>query len=178
MIKNVTKMVYIIFYCASAVLFFGTALASESYEIISDASRTIEQQLSSKEVIVFKAWDGTNVGPDSGADISIHRNGKVTLTELGFVLKLYKGTYVIQNSSEIVLSLAGYGEWPIMLLAMDKGSLILIRKDGKTDFQFGHRGGAYLPDGENKYWPFRQIDRTTAWKHNRREHIQIGRIDS
>jgi len=105
---------------------------------------------------VFKSWNGEfPQGDDCETDITLRADGSASLVEHGFYRQEFKGSYSITNANEVVLTLEGYPEWPTMILAEDKSSLILLNKSGSTAYIFGKRGGSFIWGDPNKFWPFR-----------------------
>jgi len=113
--------------------------------------------------ILFRSWDGRWIGMDSDSDIELHADGNAVLTEYGFAVSKFDGTYSITvaadgTASDLRLSLKDYrGTWPVMAVYSDQSKLLLIPTDGSAGFVFGNRAGATVPDDAGSFWPFRQI---------------------
>lgn len=116
----------------------------------------LHEQFGRSDSVVFKSWNGESPqGADCRTDIILRADGSASLLEYGYALQEFTGSYSITNANEVVLTLEGYPEWPTMVLAEDKSSLILLNKTGSTAYIVGKRAGTVIWGDSNKFWPFR-----------------------
>jgi len=140
-----------------------TSLLPDSAERISNVQEILDAAFADSGGILFRSWDGRWIGMDSDTDIELHADGNVVLTEYGYAVSKYDGTYSITvaadgTASDLRLSLKDYrGTWPVMAVYSDHSKLLLIPTDGSVGFVFGNRAGATVPDDSGSFWPFRQI---------------------
>jgi hypothetical protein len=107
----------------------------------------------------FGSRDGRWYGMDSDANITLKRNGRVEVTEFGYAVDTYDGTYSVDDTGAIHVSLRRYpAKWPSMYLYKDNRGAILIPTDRDQSFQVGGRAGAVVGSGMAPYWPFRQTN--------------------
>jgi hypothetical protein len=123
------------------------------------ARRPVEQlheHLERSGSVVFKSWNGESPqGADCETDITLRWDGSASLVEHGYGLQEFTGSYSIMNANKVMLTLEGYPEWPTMILAEDKSSLILLNETQSTAYIFGKRSGSVIWGDPNKFWPFR-----------------------
>jgi hypothetical protein len=130
----------------------------------------LNEQFGRSDSVVFKSWNGElPQGADCRTDIILRADGSASLLEYGYALQEYKGSYSITNANEVVLALEGYPEWPTMVLAEDKSSLILQNKNGSTAFIFGKRSASSIWGDPNKFWPFR-MESLDKKQESQKEH--------
>jgi len=107
--------------------------------------------------ITFTSRNGRMYGMDSDAKITLRGNNQTELTEFGFAPQTYHGTYSVDSSGAIRVSLRNYpSKWPSMYLYNDKQGAILYPVDQDPSFRMGGRAGAVTSSDMAPYWPFRQ----------------------
>lgn len=122
----------------------------------------LDTAFTESEAIRFLSWNGVWIGTDCDTEIELRGDGSVVLTEYGYGVDQYDGTYTVtansDGESEISLTLKEYqGSWPSMAVYTDQSELLLIPTEGEAGFVFGNRAGATVPSDAGSYWPFRQI---------------------
>jgi len=109
-------------------------------------------------LLTFRSWSGKLLRTDSDTEITFLPEQRVHMTEYGYVVNSYDGSYRIDASGEIMTKFEDFRhEWPVMLLQQDSTSLLLRPKDPKVGFVMGNRGGATILGDQGSYWPFRPI---------------------
>ena len=107
----------------------------------------------------FRSRDGRWYGMDSDADIALKRNGTVQVTEFGYGVDTYGGTYSVDDSGTIHVTLHRYpAKWPSMYLYKDSRGAVLSPIDRDQSFKMGGRAGTVISSGMAPYWPFRQTN--------------------
>lgn len=135
----------------------NSASASAAESSVTTAISELESRIARDGSVTFRSWEGRKIGMDSDTEITFLSNQTAHMTEYGFVVTTYKGTYRINPKGEVTGKFDAFKpEWPIMLLRKDSISLLLRPKNGK-DFVMGNRGGATIPGGKGSYWPFRPV---------------------
>ena len=95
---------------------------------------------------------------DGDTEITFFPGDVVFLTEYGYAVIRYKGTYTIDPSGQIKMQLKKYRhEWPVMVLERDDVSLRLRPFRRGAGFIMGNRGGATTMGGQGHFWPFRPL---------------------
>jgi hypothetical protein len=147
-----TSMLVVVLVLASAVSF-----AKEDKKDGS-AVAALNELITKNGLVTFRAWNGKRVGMDADTEITFLPEQRVHMTEYGYGVYSYEGSYRIDANGEVTSKFEGFGhEWPVMLLQQDSTSLLLRPKDPKTGFVMGNRGGAVIQGGRGTYWPFRPI---------------------
>lgn len=120
----------------------------------------MEEMFSRSKVVRFLSWKGKWIGTYCDAEIELSADGTTRLTEYGYGVDSYDGSYSIDDDdSELTLSLKGYSAgWPTMRVYRNNSLLLLASADRSVGFVCGQRSGGYLPAGAGSLWPFRQID--------------------
>lgn len=117
----------------------------------------LESRIARAGSVTFRSWEGKLIGMDSDTEITFFPNQTAHMTEYGYVVTSYMGTYHINPKGEVMAKFDDFNhEWPIMLLQKDSISLLLRPKKGQ-DFVMGNRGGATIPSDKGSYWPFRPV---------------------
>jgi hypothetical protein len=107
--------------------------------------------------VTFVSRNGRMYGVDSDARITLTKNNQTEVTEFGYAPQTYNGTYSLDASGAICLSLRHYpAKWPSMYLYTDKRGAILHPADQDASFRMGDRAGAVTSSEMAPYWPFRQ----------------------
>ncbi|HEY5893204.1 MAG TPA: hypothetical protein VIT91_08245 [Chthoniobacterales bacterium] len=107
--------------------------------------------------VTFVSRNGRMYGMDSDARITLTRNNKTEVMEAGYTPETYNGTYSVDASGAIHVSLRRYpSKWPSMYLYTDKRGAILHPTDQDPSFRMGGRAGAVTSSDMAPYWPFRQ----------------------
>lgn len=140
-----------------------TSVLPDSAERVSNVQHALDAAFTDSKRVLLRSWDGRWIGMDCDTDIELHADGKAVLTEYGYAVTKYDGTYSITTApegtpSELTLSLKDYrGTWPVMAVYTDQSKLLLIPTEGSAEFVFGNRAGATVPGDAGSFWPFRQI---------------------
>ncbi len=114
--------------------------------LVLNPREAIREALSGPTTITFLSWNGEWRGTDVDTEIKLMADGTVRLTEYGYSMHSFDGTYSINQNSELSLSLDGYNDdWPAMRVYRDKSMLLLAPADMSSVTRVGSR------------WPFRQI---------------------
>jgi hypothetical protein len=130
----------------------------EDAQLVADADTALTEAFATEDPILFFSWDGRWIGMDCDTDIRLHGDGTATLTEYGYAVRKYAGTYSTDAGPELSLSLEDYPRaWPVMNVYSENSKLLLVPSDGSTDFVFGNRSGATVPGGAGSFWPMRQV---------------------
>jgi len=130
----------------------------EDAQLVADADTALIEAFSTEDPILFFSWDGRWIGMDCDTDIRLHGDGTATLTEYGYAVRKYEGTYSTDAGPEVSLSLEDYrGVWPTMNVYSQNSTLLLVPSDGSTDFVFGNRSGGTVSGGAGSFWPMRQV---------------------
>lgn len=141
----------------------NTPILPDSAERVSNVQNTLDAAFTDSQQILLQSWNGRWIGTDCDTNIELHADGNVVLTEYGYAISEYNGTYSITTAadgtaSELTISLKDYpGTWPVMAVYTDLSELLLMPTEGSAEFLFGNRGGATVPGGAGSFWPFRQI---------------------
>ena len=107
--------------------------------------------------VTFVSRNGRMYGMDSDARITLTANNFTEVTEFGYAPQSYQGTYSVDASGAIHVSLRHYtAKWPSMYLYTDKRGAILHPTDQDPSFRMGGRAGAVESSEMAPYWPFRQ----------------------
>jgi hypothetical protein len=107
--------------------------------------------------VTFVSRNGRMYGMDSDAKITLKANNQAEVTEYGFAPQDYMGTYFVDASGAIHVSLRRYrAKWPTTYLRKDKRGAILFPTDQDPSFRMGGRAGAFETSEMAPYWPFRQ----------------------
>ena len=118
----------------------------------------LNDRIAKDGLITFRSWSGKLLRMDSDTEITFLPEQRVHMTEYGYVVNSYEGSYGIDASGEVTAKFEGFRhEWPVMLLQQDSTSLLLRPKDARISFVMGNRGGATIPGDQGSYWPFRPI---------------------
>jgi hypothetical protein len=113
--------------------------------------------------VAFLSWNGKLIGMDGDTNVTFLPRGAIQMTEYGYTVKSYEGTYQLDADGVMSLQLKGFkGGWPVMVLERDEKSLILRPKDPKQGFVMGGRGGSTIRGEDGSYWPFRLIEQKAS----------------
>jgi hypothetical protein len=116
--------------------------------------------LATRGRVAFLSWNGKWIGMDGDTDITFLPAGAVEMTEYGYSVRNYKGTYQLDGDGVISIQLDEFKSgWPPMVLEKDAKSLLLRPKDSDQGFVMGNRGGATVRAEDGSYWPFRVVER-------------------
>ena len=108
--------------------------------------------------ITFRSWNGKAIGMDCDTDLTFFPRGTVHMWEYGYVPTSYRGTYELSTTGRITVHFKNFPQgWPAMSLERDRQSLLLRPEDPSVSFMMGSRGGATMPGGGARYWPFRML---------------------
>jgi hypothetical protein len=119
----------------------------------------IEHFSSRRSGAKFVSRDGRWYGMDSDAHIILKSKGRVEVTEFGYGVDSYDGTYSVDRTGAIQVGLRNYrASWPSMFLYKDRRGFILVPTDRDQSFRMGSRAGAVSGSGMAPYWPFRQTN--------------------
>ena len=130
---------------------------SENFKV-RNLREVLKAALSGSSAITFLSSNGRWIGTDCDTEIKLMADGTAHLTEYGYGVDSYDGTYSINKDSELTLSFKGYAAgWPAMRVYRDDSMLLLAPAHGSPRFIHGQRAAAYLPPGAGSFWPFRQI---------------------
>ena len=107
--------------------------------------------------VTFVSRNGRMYGMDSDARITLTKNNQTEVTEFGYAPQTYHGTYSVDASGAMHVSLRRYpSKWPSMYLYTDRRGAILHPTDQDPSFRMGGRAGAVESSEMASYWPFRQ----------------------
>lgn len=140
-----------------------TSVLPDSAVRISNVQDALDAAFTDSQLILFQSWNGKWIGMDCDTNIELNVDGGVMLTEYGYAISEYNGTYSITtaaDSTRSVLTIAledYFGTWPAMAVYTDQSKLLLMPIDSSGGFIMGNRGGAYIPGDAGSFWPFRQI---------------------
>src|SRR5262245_18763210 len=96
-------------------------------------------------------------GMDSDAKITLSSNKQVEVTEYGYAVQTYKGTYSVDGAGAIRVELRDYrAKWPTMYLYTSPKGAYLFPTDKDPAFRVGARAGAVETGSMPPYWPFRK----------------------
>jgi hypothetical protein len=127
---------------------------SQRVQQVQDA---LDQEFEVARSLCFRSFNGRWIGTDCDSEIELRADGSATLTEYGYTVEAYAGSYRINPQSELVLNLKTYrGSWPAMALYRDHAGLLLAPASGPGGFVMGNRAGATVMGG-GSFWPFRLI---------------------
>ncbi len=109
--------------------------------------------------ITFVSRDGRMYGMDSDARITLKAESQTEVTEFGYAIQTYNGTYAVDEQGAIRVSLRHYpAKWPTMYIYSNKKTAWLFPADRDPSFRMGGRAGAVETSRMKPYWPFRQIN--------------------
>jgi hypothetical protein len=115
----------------------------------------IQQLIITRGSVTFRSSSGKLIGMDGDSDLTFLPAGQMHMTEYGFAVTEYRGTYSISTDGIVTARFPTFGDkWPDMALNRDATSLFLMPVNQKIGFIFGNRGGAVESSG---YWPFRPV---------------------
>lgn len=104
----------------------------------------VVRYLAQPRPVGFLSYNGRWQGTDTDKEILLAKDGQTEVTDYGFAMDIYKGTYSVDAAGAIHVSLRHYpGRWPTMYLYTDRRSAILL-PDAQS------REAAY------NCWPFRR----------------------
>ena len=104
----------------------------------------------------FVSRNGHMYGMDSDAFVVFKKDAQVEVTEFGIAPQTYKGTFVVDVSGAIRVTLKDYpSKWPDVYLYIDGKGALLHPTDKDPSFRMGGRGGAVETREMAPYWPFR-----------------------
>ena len=107
--------------------------------------------------VTFVSRNGRMYGMDSDARITLTKNNQTEVTEFGYAPQTYNGTYSVDASGAIRVSLRRYpAKWPTMYLYTDKRGAILHPTDQDPSVRMGGRARAVTSSDMAPYWPVRQ----------------------
>lgn len=122
----------------------------------ASAIAEFKTKLATEGNVGFLSWNGKWIGMDGDTRLQFRPSGFATMTEYGYGVQEYVGTYQIDANNVVTLMLPDFKPgWPTMVLEKDATSLLLRPKDGDTRFIMGTRGGAVTNAADGSYWPFR-----------------------
>jgi len=105
----------------------------------------------------FVSRNGRMYGMDSDAKITLNSNKQVEITEYGYAVQTYKGTYSVDATGAIHVKLRDYrAKWPAMYLYNSPKGTLLFPADKDPAFRVGARAGAVETGGMAPHWPFRK----------------------
>lgn len=98
--------------------------------------------------ITFTSRDGKYLGRDNDFDLKFEPANLITLTEYGYGISMYDGTYAVAEDGTISVSLADYeGRLPDLRMAVAEGRTRLYPKKSDNKGNLDHRF--------KNAWPFR-----------------------
>lgn len=119
------------------------------------AARDIDERIAMHGSITFRSCDGRYIGMDGDSDLTFYAGGRAHMTEYGFAVNEYRGTYSVSADGIVTAVFPTFVDrWPPLELRRDATSLLLIPAKADSEFIMGNRGGAIVTSG---YWPFRPI---------------------
>ena len=105
----------------------------------------------------FESHNGHWYGADSDAVITLFADRQVKVTEFGYAVQTYKGTYSVDASGAIHVSLRHYfNKWPIMYLYTDRRGALLNPANQDETYRLSGRAGTVKAAEWDSIWPFRQ----------------------
>jgi len=126
-----------------------------------NVKEALDTRFSNAESITFRSWNGKWIGMDCDTDVTLNADGTAVLTEYGYAVREYTGTYSIANSTELSLVMRDYDSWPTMYFIPEESDLLLVPTENSGEFVMGNRAGATVPGGGGSFWPFRQLPEGT-----------------
>ena len=123
----------------------------------ANVKEALDTRFADAESIAFRSWNGKWIGMDCDTDVTLNADGTAVVTEYGYAVREYSGTYSVANSTELSLVLRDYDSWPTMYVIPEDSDLLLMPTDSSGGFVMGNRAGATLPGGAGSFWPFRQL---------------------
>jgi hypothetical protein len=109
--------------------------------------------------VTFVSGNGHMYGTDSDARITMKADHEVELTEYSDAVGTWHGTYSVDVTGAIRVSLRHYpGRWPALYLRRDRQGVILFPNDQDPSFRVGGRAGAVETPGMDSFWSFRQVN--------------------
>jgi hypothetical protein len=125
---------------------------------VSDPESTIERLVSERTYLLFRSRSGRRYGMDSDSDIVLRTNHYAALTEYGYGVMRYIGSFRVDPEGNLLLSLADYRRpWPAMRLVTRNNEFYLQTASGRTGFIMGDRAGAFTDASMAPFWPFKLI---------------------
>lgn len=130
---------------------------------VSDVESALSDAFDEASLIRFRSWNGIWQGTDCDTDIELLPNRGLVLTEYGYAVRKYAGTYRIVPTDDglTVLEFSFesdyHGSWPPLAVYAGASNLLLRPVAGSHDVVFGNRAGATLTSNPGLFWPFRQI---------------------
>ena len=120
------------------------------------ATRDWIAQHSRRNVATFVSRGGRMYGMDSDAQITFVDSQRVEVTECGYSIETYKGSFFVDASGAIHVTLRGYpAKWPRMYLYQDAKGAFLFPTGQNSSFRVGGHAGAVTSSTRAPYWPFR-----------------------
>src|SRR5438132_5237668 len=75
----------------------------------------LNDRIAKDGLITFRSWSGKLLRMDSDTEITFLPEQRVHMTEYGYVVNSYEGSYRIDASGEVTAKFEGFRhEWPVM----------------------------------------------------------------
>lgn len=119
----------------------------------------LENEVTENGYVTFRSFGGKWVGMDGDTELKFLPGRTVQMTEFGYSVAAYLGTYTVSQGCIIPTFPTYPGHWPIMKIGRDNGSLWLTVPDEQSGIPMGGRGGFTVTPEQPAYWPFRSISK-------------------
>jgi hypothetical protein len=104
----------------------------------------------------FVSHGGRMYGTDCDAQITFAGSKQVEITEFGYSVETYKGTFSVDAVGGIHVTLQGYhAQWPSMYLYHETQGTFLFPTIQSRFFEVDRRAGTPTALPMASYWPFR-----------------------
>ena len=136
----------------------GSRLAGLEGRVTLANPSDLDAAIDKNGVITFRSWNGKWIGMDADTHLTFLPGRRVHMTEFGYAVNAYDGTYTINDRAVVTASFDKFKHgWPVMILKRDSKSLLLVPQDSRNTFVMGNRRGATFRGDQGTYWPFRPI---------------------
>ncbi|MDI1250232.1 MAG: hypothetical protein PSV13_15325 [Lacunisphaera sp.] len=137
----------------------GTAIPAKAPVQAKNPIKVIDRLLASGKPVTFVSRSGKFYGMDSDTELEFEAGGKVRLTEFGYSVQEFLGTFAADEDGVISVQLKNRrSPWPAMVLQFSKGDYYLSTNTGAVGFVFGDRAASTETPEMKAFWPFRLVD--------------------
>lgn len=118
------------------------------------SARDLQEAFVSRGSVTFRSCDGKYIGMDADSDLTLYPGGRAHMSEYGFAVSEYRGTYAIDGNGIVNAVFPTFEEaYPLLELHRDFSSLFLI-PHGDPEYILDSSGTPLAP---RWFFPFRQI---------------------